>query len=330
MSDIRLTVAPAPHVRSTTRVPHIMWTVCIALLPALAAGIWFFGPRVLLVVATAVAACVLIEYLGERIFFGRDGSAVRDGSAAVTGLLLAFNLPASIPLWQVCIGALAAIGIAKLAFGGIGKNPFNPALVGRAVMLTSFPASMTSWPVPRGVAGFIDGVSGPTALGVLGEGGVAALRSGAAGAYGHIDLLLGSVGGCIGETSAIAVMIGGVVLVARGHARLIAPLGFLGALALGTGAAWLIRPDLYADPLYHLVAGGAMLAAWFMVTDMTTTPMTRRGTLMFAAGAGLLTALIRLFGALPEGASYSILVMNAFVPIIDRYTKPRRFGRSKR
>lgn len=329
MSSPLFTVSLAPHVRAPVTVSRIMWAVSIALLPALIAGALVNGPRAIIVSLVAVAASVVTEDLACRLFLKRP-TTVADGSAVVTGLLLAFNVPASIPLWQVIIGAIVAIGIAKMAFGGIGNNPFNPALVGRAFMLVSFPVDMTSWPAPGtlGLFGGADAVTTATPLGILKEAGAGALATVELPSYGA--LFFGTVGDCIGAASALAVLIGGILLVIPGMVKWQVPVAFLAGLGLFTGIFWLIDPTTYADPLYHVLAGGAMLAAFFMVTDMTTTPMSLAGRIIFAGAAGILTGIIRLFGGFPEGASYAILIMNAFVPVIDRHLKPRRFGRVAR
>lgn len=327
-----LLVALPPHERSDVSVSRIMWSVVLALVPTTVVGVWFYGIRAAMVTLVAVGVSVLVEHLVVRYLFRREVTTVGDGSAVVTGMLLAYNVPASIPLWQVAVGAIVAIGIAKMAFGGIGNNPFNPALVGRAFMLISFPVDMTTWPVP-GAQGFtawnLDAVTAATPLGLVKEAGAGGLSSVAAELPSYGALFLGNIGGCIGEASALAVIIGGLYLVWKGFVPILVPLAFLAALAVVTGIAWLVDPTTYVDPLYHLLAGGAMLGAWFMVTDMTSSPMALRGRIVFAASAGVITGLIRLFGGFPEGVSYSILIMNALVPVIDRHIKPRKFGYGK-
>ncbi|MFP4330501.1 MAG: RnfABCDGE type electron transport complex subunit D [Alkalispirochaetaceae bacterium] len=313
-----------PHEKSGESVSSIMWGVCVALLPVFAAGVFFFGIRALVVTLFAVLACMAVEYLVQRFIFRMEQTTVMDGSAAVTGMLLAFNVPSSIPLWQVAVGAIVSIGIAKMAFGGIGNNPFNPALVGRAFMLTSFPVTMTTWPV-QGETRFMwnsDAITGATPLGILKESGY-----GAGEFPGYLNMFIGNQGGCIGEISAAAVLLGGLFMVYKGWISWQVPVLFLGSLALITGVFWVIDPAQYADPLFHILAGGAMIGAWFMATDMTTSPMSMKGKVIFAVGGGLLTGLIRLIGGFPEGVSYSILLMNAAVPLIDKYVKPKRFGK---
>lgn len=331
MSTEKLLIALPPHERSEVSVEKIMWSVVVALLPTTLAGIYFYGIRALLVTAVAVGAGVLVEHLVVRYLFKRPTTTVTDGSAVVTGMLLAYNVPASIPLWEIIVGAIVAIGVAKMAFGGIGNNPFNPALVGRAFMLISFPVDMTTWPVP-GAARFslnLDAVTAATPLGLIKEAGQGGLASLAGELPSYLDLFLGNIGGCIGEASVPAVIIGGLYLVYKGYIAWPVPLVYLGTLAVTTGIAWMIDPTTYMDPLYHVLAGGAMLGAWFMVTDMTTSPMSLQGRIIFAGIAGVLAGLIRLFGGFPEGVSYSILIMNAFVPVIDRHIKPRKFGYGK-
>ncbi|MFW6338394.1 MAG: RnfABCDGE type electron transport complex subunit D [Alkalispirochaetaceae bacterium] len=319
-------VSMPPHERSGESISTIMWGVAGALLPALIAGVYFFGIRALVVTLFSVIACIAVEYLVQRYILRMEETTALDGSAAVTGMLLAFNVPSSIPLWQILVGAIVSIGIAKMAFGGIGNNPFNPALIGRAFMLTSFPVSMTTWPVP-GETRFpwnTDAVTGATPLGLLKESGFAGSEF-----PGYLNMFLGNQGGCIGEISALAVLIGGLYMLYRGWISWQVPILYLGSLALITGLFWAIDPAEYADPLFHILAGGAMIGAWFMATDMTTSPMSIRGKVIFAVGGGLLAGLIRLIGGFPEGVSYSILLMNAAVPMIDKYVKPRTFGKEK-
>jgi electron transport complex protein RnfD len=261
-----------------------------------------------------------------------------DGSAAITGILLAFNVPSSIPIWEVVLGAVFAIAIGKMVFGGLGRNPFNPALLGRAFMLVSFPVDMTTWPIPvttqwlwdMGKA--VDGTTAATPLGYLKEGvkmgeSVTSLVAASPERFDYFNLFIGNVGGCIGEASAFAILLGGIYLLYKKIITWHIPVFYLGGLALITGVLWAMDPTKYADPLFHILAGGAMLGAWFMATDMVTSPMTVKGQIVFALCGGLLCGLIRIFGGYPEGCSYSILIMNAFVPLIDKYIKPTRFGK---
>ena len=316
----KLIVAPAPHVQSAQSTASIMRDVIVALMPALVVSTVVFGMDVLRVVALSVAACVAFEYLIQR-FLVRGPLTVSNGSAAVTGVLLAFNLPASIPWWIVEIGAFVAIAIGKMTFGGLGKNPFNPALVGRVFLLIAYPVQMTSFPMP--VNGAFDALSGATPL--------AAVKHGAAAdVVGVQELLLGNMPGSLGEVAALALLAGFAYLLWRRVIRWHVPVTVLATMAvfafvyaLGkgmTGAA------LWQLPLFHVLAGGAILGAVFMATDYSTSPMTVRGGVIFAAGIGVITMLIRLWGAYPEGMSFAILIMNACVPLINKYVKPKRFG----
>ena len=316
----KLIVAPAPHVQSAQSTASIMRDVIVALMPALVVSTVVFGMDVLRVVALSVAACVAFEYLIQR-FLVRGPLTVSNGSAAVTGVLLAFNLPASIPWWIVVIGAFVAIAIGKMTFGGLGKNPFNPALVGRVFLLIAYPVQMTSVPMP--VNGAFDALSGATPL--------AAVKHGAAAdVVGVQELLLGNMPGSLGEVAALALLAGFAYLLWRRVIRWHVPVTVLATMAvfafvyaLGkgmTGAA------LWQLPLFHVLAGGAILGAVFMATDYSTSPMTVRGGVIFAAGIGVITMLIRLWGAYPEGMSFAILIMNACVPLINKYVKPKRFG----
>ena len=316
----KLIVAPAPHVQSAQSTASIMRDVIVALMPALVVSTVVFGMDVLRVVALSVAACVAFEYLIQR-FLVRGPLTVSNGSAAVTGVLLAFNLPASIPWWIVVIGAFVAIAIGKMTFGGLGKNPFNPALVGRVFLLIAYPVQMTSFPMP--VNGAFDALSGATPL--------AAVKHGAAAdVVGVQELLLGNMPGSLGEVAALALLAGFAYLLWRRVIRWHVPVTVLATMAvfafvyaLGkgmTGAA------LWQVPLFHVLAGGAILGAVFMATDYSTSPMTVRGGVVFAAGIGVITMLIRLWGAYPEGMSFAILIMNACVPLINKYVKPKRFG----
>ena len=317
----KLIVAPAPHVQTAQSTTRIMRDVVIALMPALVVSTVVFGLDVLRVTALSVVSCVVIEYLIQK-FMVRGATTVGNWSAVVTGVLLAFNLPASIPWWIVVMGAFVAIAVAKMTFGGLGKNPFNPALVGRVFLLIAYPVQMTTWPLP--VNGSFDVLSGATPL--------AAVKQGLAGpgAIGVQEMLLGNIPGSLGEVAAAALLCGFVYLLWR---RVItwhipvtvlvtmAVFALVVALAGGKTGAW-----LWSAPLFHVLAGGAMLGAIFMATDYSTSPMTVRGGVIFAVGIGLITMCIRLWGAYPEGMSFAILIMNACVPLINKYVKPKRFG----
>ncbi|OFZ27902.1 MAG: Na+-transporting NADH:ubiquinone oxidoreductase subunit D [Bdellovibrionales bacterium RIFOXYB1_FULL_37_110] len=323
-----LTVSPSPHVHGDFSTQRIMLDVAIALMPAFLVSILYFGMGAIKVTFIAVVACMLFEYLIQK-FLLKVPVTVTDGSALVSGILLAFNVPSSIPTWMVVLGALVTIGVAKMSFGGLGKNPFNPALVGRVFLLISFPVDMTNWPRPRLMDfSFADAVSGATALGKLKEG----LMMGETvdklmvDIPGYLDLFIGNVNGSLGEMSAMALLIGAVYLLMRRVISLYIPLSFILSVVILTGIFWLYNPSRYADPLFHILSGGLMLGAWFMATDMVTSPMSKMGMMIFGIGCGLITVLIRLFGAYPEGVSFAILIMNAVVPLINRSCKPKRFG----
>lgn len=317
------TLSGSPHIQTDRSVRGIMFDVVIAMVPALLVSLWFFGLGALKVTLVAVIACLVFEWLITKYLL-KAKSTVSDGSAIVTGILLAFNLPSNLPSWMIVIGALVSIGIAKMSFGGLGKNPFNPALVGRVFLLISFPVDMTSWPVPRfdgylSLGGITDAITGPTPLGLLKAGNISELP-------GYVDVLIGNMGGCIGEVSAAALLLGAVYMLFRKVITWHIPVSYLGAVVLFTGILWLVNPEIYVDPLFHLMTGGIMLGAFYMATDMVTSPMSKKGMLIFGFGCGILTILIRVFGAYPEGVSFAILIMNAFVPLINKYMKPKRFG----
>lgn len=316
----KLIVAPAPHVQTSQSTARIMRDVVIALMPALVVSTVVFGADVLRVTALSVAACVAFEYLIQK-FLVRGAVTVTNWSAAVTGVLLAFNLPASIPWWIVVIGAFVAIAIAKMTFGGLGKNPFNPALVGRVFLLIAYPVQMTTFPMP--VNGAFDALSGATPL--------AAVKHGAAAdVLGVQELLLGNMPGSMGEVAALALLCGFVYLLWRRVITWQIPVTVLVTMALFAFVVALCSGEsgaaLWQLPLFRVLAGGAILGAVFMATDYSTSPMTVRGGVIFAVGIGAITMCIRLWGAYPEGMSFAILIMNACVPLINKYVKPKRFG----
>ena len=321
-------VSASPHVVTDKTTRRIMYDVIIALLPALAVAIYIFGLPVVYLTLVAVVSCVGFEYLIQKYLF-KIPTTIRDGSAAVTGLLLAFNLPSNLPLWMVILGSLFAIGLAKQSFGGLGNNIFNPALAGRVFLLISFPSEMTSWPIPFVYKSLnTDAVTGATSLGIIKEG----LRNGQKlpdllqDIPSQTNLLLGVTGGSLGEISALALLIGAGYLLIRKVITWHIPVSMLLTMAVISLIAWLINPMQFASPVFHLLAGGAILGAFYMATDMVTSPMSYKGMLLFGFGIGLITMAIRYFGAYPEGVSFAILLMNAFVPLINMYLKPRRFG----
>ncbi len=301
-----LILSSPPFVSEGETIERVMWRVNLALLPALAWGVWSFGLDALRVAASCVASCVLAEAAAQRIM--QRPVTVSDGSAVVTGILLAFNLPPGIPTWMTIVGSVAAIAIAKQAFGGLGFNIFNPALIGRAFLLASYPVPMTSWR-PYGAC---DGVTCATPLGIIKEKLELPLPS-------YADMFLGRTGGCIGETSTLLLLAGALYLLWRRDITWHAPASFLGCLAIASRLSG-------RDPVFAVLAGGAVLGALFMATDMVTVPLSWKGRLIFGAGCGCITAVIRSWGGYPEGVCYAILLMNALTPVIDRYTQPRRFG----
>lgn len=332
MRENLLQISGSPHVHSGESIKKIMWSVVLALLPAFGVSVFYFGLPVIVVTLVSVASCLLFEYLIQR-FLLKGAPTILDGSAVITGLLLAFNVPANLPLWMVIIGALVAIGVAKMAFGGLGKNLFNPALVARVFLLISFPVQMTTFPVAKPIwhFQFADAVTGPTPLAILKEGvkseqAVDSLMR-AAEMPDYVQMLFGQMGGSFGEVSAIALLIGAIFLLIRRVITWHIPVAFLTSAFLFSGIFWLVDPTVYANPCFHLLTGGMLLGAFFMATDMVTSPTSPWGMVIFGVGCGLLTIIIRLFGAYPEGVSFAILIMNALVPLINKGFKPKRFSK---
>jgi len=322
-----LTVSGSPHVHGGLSVKKLMWGVVIAMLPAMLASFFYFGIGAIKVTLVAVGSAMLFEYLITK-FILKQPPQLMDGSAAITGLLLAFNVPSNLPVWIIVIGALVAIGVAKMSFGGLGKNPFNPALVGRVFLLISFPVQMTSWPVVGKFPMVLDAVTGATPLGIVKEG----IKNGEPMADlmnqvpSYTEMFMGQNGGSLGEVSAFLLLIGGIYMLYRKIITWHIPVSFLGSVIVFSGILWLINPEQYVNPLFHLVTGGLMLGVFFMATDMVTSPMTPKGQLIFGAGVGILTIIIRVWGAYPEGVSFAILLMNAVVPHLNNLFKPKRFG----
>jgi len=314
-----LIVSVSPHIRGGENVPKIMVQVLIALLPAAIAAVWFYGFHALRVMALCTAGCITVEVLWNAVA-KRPLGTWKDGSAALTGLLLAMNLSAGVPWWICLLGSLLAIGLGKQIFGGLGFNPFNPALVARVALLIGFPQLMTTWvrPQPGSLTG-LDALTRATPL---------AMTAGEIAQQPHIlsDLFFGNVGGCLGETSALALILGGLFLLVRKLIKWQVPVAFIGTVALISGIAHSINPELTAPPLFQVLAGGLLIGAFFMATDMVTSPMTASGALIFGFGCGLITSVIRIWGSYPEGVSFSILFMNALTPLIDRYTIGKPFG----
>lgn len=321
-----LKVSASPHVHGKESVKKIMWNVNIALIPLFLVSVLFFGWNALIITAVSIGACLLFQWLIEK-FLMKTKPTIWDGSAIITGALLAFNLPSNLPLWIVLVGAFVAIGIGKMSFGGLGKNPFNPALVGRVFLLISFPTHMTTWPAPKAIfSGVTDAVTGPTLLGQLKESGSASNFL-ANMDVSYIQMFLGEKGGSLGEISIIAILLGGIFLLVKRVITWQIPVAYIGSAFLFAGILYLVNPEMYVNPIFHIFTGGLMLGAVFMATDMVTSPMSSNGQLVFGVGCGVLTILIRVFGAYPEGASFAILIMNALVPLINKGFKPKRFSK---
>ena len=320
---MKLTVTSSPHIRNKVNTKSIMLDVVIALVPALLAGVLHFGPRALVVAGVCIVAALVAEWICGLVFYKRN--TLTDGSAVVTGLLLAFNVPASLPWWMCLIGSAFAIIVVKMVFGGIGNNFVNPALAARAFLLASFPVAMTMW-TKTGInwvsTGNIDAYTTATPLNFLkaGESGLEALAD---NGITLTDMFIGNIGGCIGETSAILVILGGVYLMYKGIINYVIPTFYIATVSI---LMFILGGFNFSFVMYELLAGGLMLGAFFMLTDYTTSPMTKQGQIIYAVLAGLITTVIRLYGGYPEGVSYSILLVNVMTPLIDKYTKTKVFG----
>ena len=329
----RTIVASAPHIHGSLSTTKLMGDVILALLPALAVSVYVYGWGVLAVAATSIGCCVLFEALIQK-FLVRGKQTITNLSAVVTGLLLAMNMPANIPLWIVVVGALVAIGVAKMPFGGLGKNPFNPAIVARVFLLIAYPVQMTSFSQPS-VEGFVDAYSGATPLAAIKNTmAVGGEKLGELVAnYDMLGMFAGNMAGSLGEIATLALLLGGAYLLLRRVITWHIPVAVLGTMAVFAaiyGAFSFDTPHLVSNfALFHLLGGGAVLGAVFMATDYVTSPMTTKGMVIYGIGIGALTMTIRLWGAYPEGMSFAILIMNAVVPLINKYIKPRRFGAKK-
>lgn len=329
-------VSPAPHVHSNRTTRSLMGDVLIALAPSLLVSIYFFGFSAVKLVAIGVIACCFVEYLIQKYII-KTKPTVSDLSAAVTGCLLALNLPPNSPWWLVLVGSIFAIGVVKMSFGGLGQNIFNPAIAGRVFLLVSFPALMTDWTIPaswfEGVNALsVDGVTAATPLAAAKEALAAGTPLSEIAAYGDLSwkqMFFFKVGGSAGEVSAIALILGFIYLVVRKVIKPTIPVVILATIAIMTGIFHVVNPELYTGPLFNICTGGVLLGSIFMATDYVTSPMTTKGQIIFAAGIGIITVLIRYFGAYPEGVSFAILIMNCVVPLINKYCKPRRFGEVK-
>ena len=309
--------SPQGRVVESTR--RIMYTVSLTLVPALAVSVWIFGWDALRVIVLSSLFCVATEALIAR--FASYKIDYMDGSALLTGILLAMNLPANSPWWIIFIGSLVAIVIGKQVFGGLGQNIFNPALVARVFLLISFPVELTSWPVPGQK---VDAATGATPLGILKTEGVGALAD-----TNLADLAMGNMGGSLGEISAIALLIGAAYMIYKRYITWEVPILFIGTVFVFAGIFWLIDPTQYASPAFHVLTGSVFLGAFYMATDMVSSPLTYKGKLIFGFGCGFFTIVIRLFGSYPEGVSFAILLMNAMVPLLDKYLPDKKFGMVK-
>ena len=306
----------SPHDLNSNSVPKIMWSVIVALIPAAGIAVYYFGlPAAWLILACSGSA--LLTEIGINLIKG-ESITVKDGSAVITGLLLALTLPPTLPITSAILGSVFAIAIGKQVFGGLGYNIFNPALIGRAFLQTSFPVAMTTWALPFTK---FDGITAATPLGQFKFEKVST---------SIIPLITGNIGGSLGETCVLAIVVGGLYLLVKKYADWRIPLSFLGTVFIISGVFWLINPENYANPLFQLFSGGLMLGAFFMATDMVTSPITPKGAWIFGFGAGVLLIIIRFFGGLPEGVMFSILLMNAVTPLINRYTRPKFLGEVKK
>ncbi len=325
-----LTVSPSPHVQSNESVPRLMYGVIFALLPAFAVSVYFFGIGMLIITTTSIVSCVLFEYLIQKYLLKQPVSHF-DGSAMLTGLLLAFCLPANIPVWIVLIGSLVAIGVGKMTFGGIGNNPFNPALVGRVFLFVSFPVALTSYPKPGQWLQYTDAITGPTPLSLLNESGASGqgIAEVISSVPSYLDMFIGKMSGSAGEVAALALLLGLLYMLWKGIISWHIPISILLTVFIFTGILWLVNDEKFVNPLFHLLTGGLMLGAIFMATDYVTSPMTKSGMLVYGIGIGVLTVLIRVFGSYPEGVQFAILIFNGFTPLINKYFKPKRFGEAR-
>ena len=325
----KLVVSLSPHAHGNDSVEKNMYGVIIALIPALLVSFYYFGIGSAIVSLVSVASCMFFEWAICKAFLKRQPTLL-DGSAIITGLLLGMNLPSNFPIWMIIIGSLVAIGVGKMSFGGLGQNPFNPALVGRCFLLVSFPTEMTSWPVQGQLSCYADATTGATPLAIMKQ----AIKTGDASVLDNLpsamDMLLGNISngmgaGTIGEVSALALLIGLAYMLWKKIITWHIPVSILATVLIISGLMHHVNP-VYADPVQVLLSGGLILGAVFMATDYVTSPMNHRGQLIYGISIGVLTIIIRNWGAYPEGMSFAILIMNAFTPIINMYVKPKRFG----
>lgn len=326
----KIIVSPSPHVHGRQTSRTIMLDVLRALIPAMLVSVYAYGWNALMLILVSIASCAVFEYSTAKYLLKRPVTAC-DPSAAVTGALLALNLPPAAPWWIAVVGSIVAIGIAKMTFGGLGQNIFNPALVGRVFLLVSFPVIMTSWAAPASWCA-IDAFSGATPLGAVKEGLSNGLALSQIPQYSGLSFkqqFFFNAGGSAGELSALALLIGFVYLWVRRVIKPTIPVTILATVFVMSGIFWLINPEAYTNPVFNVFSGGLLLGAIFMATDYVTSPMTTKGQIIFSVGIGVLTVLIRYFGSYPEGVSFAILIMNCCVPLLNKYCKPRRFGEAK-
>ena len=327
----KLIVSPSPHTHGCESTQSLMRDVLIALAPAMIVSVLASGWSVLMLILVGAATCVLTEFLIQKYLLKRPVT-VSDLSAVVTGCLLALNLPPDSPWWLIVVGSIVAIGVAKMTFGGLGQNIFNPALVGRVFLLVSFPVLMTSWADDGSMFGLVDAFSGATPLGAVKEG----LKNGLTLSEITADnLTLGQelffkMGGSTGELSAAALILGFIYLLCRRVIKATIPVTIIATVAVISGIFHLANPEHYTGPLFNIFTGGLLLGAIFMATDYVTSPMTTKGQIIFGVGIGLITVFVRYFGSYPEGVSFAILIMNCTVPLLNKYCKPRRFGEVKK
>lgn len=328
----KIIVSLSPHAHGNDSVERNMYGVIIALIPAVLVSLYYFGIGSAVVLLTSVAACVFFEWAIAKYLL-KTKPQVLDGSAMLTGLLLGMNLPSNLPLWIIILGALIAIGVGKMSFGGLGNNPFNPALVGRCFLLVSFPAQMTSWPTVGQLGSYLDAQTGATPLSVMKE----AIKTGDASLLDKLPdtftMLLGNPAngmgaGTIGEVCAAALLLGLIYMLVKKIITWHIPVSILCTVFVFSGLMHMINP-VYANPVYELLSGGLMLGAIFMATDYVTSPMTKKGQLIYGVAIGFLTIVIRNWGSYPEGMSFAILIMNGFTPLINHYMKPKRYGIAK-
>ena len=323
----KLIVSPSPHIHTGVSTTSLMRDVVIALLPAVIVSVIFYGLGELLVLAVSVLSCILLEWAITKYML-RKPSTICDMSAVVTGLLLAMNLPYTTPWWVVVLGAVFAIGVAKMSFGGLGQNVFNPAIAGRVFLLVSFPTYMTTWKMPQGLFG-ADAISGATPLGAINE---AVLQhqsiSSIVSSYDYGSMLFAGIGGSAGEISAIALLAGFIYLLVRKVIKPWTTLSIWGTVVIVSLLFFLGNPDRFTDPVFNLLTGGMILGSCFMATDYVTSPMSVKGCVIYGIGIGFLTLMIRYFGSYPEGMSFAILIMNATVPLLNRWFHQKKFGRA--